>query len=272
MGLQLHRASRSFKDAGASRNHLCWGVGLALIRVVAHRFGPVGGDARGRAARSLVVADYYLVRHGVMGRVGRFPALEGCPRLERGGLVVLETSRGRELGEVLVALESRWDGMPAADSSESIGVVRPADRDDERRGRLDRQTRASLLELFQRVLAGEDWPAEIVDVDVLLDEHTTVLHYLGPRPPDGARLRARFRMEYDLEVHLESIGEDEPEQESEGGSCGTGCGSRGGCGGDEHDGQSQSAGCGSCASGSCALGALAEKRRARTEAPLASGR
>ena len=213
----------------------------------------------GARGEELHVAEFYLVRHGVMGRVGRFPALTACPPLERGGLVVVETSRGRELGEVLLALESLWSGLPAADPSDPIGILRPADAEDLRRGRIDEKTRTDLLALGQGLLASEDWRAVLVDVDVLLDEHTVVLHYLGPRPPDGARLRARFRMEYDLEVHLESIGEDEIDHESAGGSCGQGCGGRG-----PRDGETKGGGCGSCSSGSCAVASLVEKRRGAT--------
>ena len=45
----------------------------------------------------------YLIRYGVMGHIGKFVALPGCETsLERDQLVVIQTHRGLELGEVLV--------------------------------------------------------------------------------------------------------------------------------------------------------------------------
>ncbi len=243
---------------------LCRGVGSALIRVVGRSFGSLDRQARGAVER-LLVADLYLVRHGAMGHVGRFAALAGCPRLERGGLVVLQTGRGRELGEVLAVLETRRDGGYEPDSSESVGVLRAADRDDEQHGRIDDAARADLFALCRRVLAREDWPAEIVDIDVLLDLRTTVLHYLGPRPSDPARLRARFRMEHDLEVILESAGEHDPEPAS---GCGSGCGNGGGVHGASGGCGSGGGGCGSCSTGSCAVAALAKKRLSRNQSDV----
>ena len=50
----------------------------------------------------------YLIRYGVMSHVGRFPALPTCDHsLERGQLVVIQTDRGLELGEVLIATDGK---------------------------------------------------------------------------------------------------------------------------------------------------------------------
>ena len=52
----------------------------------------------------------YLIRYGVMRHVGRFSALSvGESSLERGQLVVIQTDRGVELGEVLIALDGKPD-------------------------------------------------------------------------------------------------------------------------------------------------------------------
>ena len=45
----------------------------------------------------------YLIQYGVMGHVGRFHALPECDGpLARGQVVVIQSDRGLELGEVLV--------------------------------------------------------------------------------------------------------------------------------------------------------------------------
>ena len=52
-------------------------------------------------------SESYLIRYGAMGHIGRFTAFPGCHApLERDQIVVLQTHRGVELGEVLVPVDS----------------------------------------------------------------------------------------------------------------------------------------------------------------------
>ena len=198
----------------------------------------------------------YLIRYGVMSHVGRFPALPTCDQsLERGQLVVIQTDRGLELGEVLIATDgtathpgNRPDDANGSArmamtrcrhvSPSSPHVLRAAGPDDLSRSRSALAARSGRFSLCQRILEEGNWPWELVDVEPLLDGQATVLHYLGPHQIDVASLRARFRVECAIDVVLEPVGEDvgpefseEDADPEDAGGCGScGCGEGGGCG------------------------------------------
>lgn len=60
----------------------------------------------------------------------------------------------------------------------------------------------------EEILDEEGWPLELIDVETLLDQDTTVIHYLGPRNLDLAPLRARFRSSSGFDVVFEPAGLD----------------------------------------------------------------
>ncbi len=248
---------------------------IKVTRPAATQLDADDPGTRGRALRD----QSYLIRYGVMNHVGRFPSQTAHESsLERGQLVVLQTDRGVELGEVLVAVDgtpvthggvaaessggSEGDGLSAATADGTSRVLRIAGPDDLLRSRRAAESRVDHFSLCQRVLEQADWPWEVVDVEPLLDGRSTVIHYLGPHRIDVATLRARFRTECDLDVVLEPVGTDldteysaDPahEEQDVGGACGS-CGSGGGCGSalaSEHGGHDQhspdpaTSGCGS---------------------------
>jgi hypothetical protein len=181
---------------------------------------------RGREA---VNKHAYLIRYGVMGHIGRFAALPGHEAsLERDQLVVIQTHRGVELGEVLVpvggmsalrengraesAAQSSVDNLSPTPPTDRPHLLRPAGPEDLIRRQLAEELRPSRFALCQRIIQDADWPLELIDVEPLLDGNATVLHYLGPHQLDVRPLRAWFRMACDLEVVLEPFGVD-PESE-----------------------------------------------------------
>ncbi len=189
----------------------------------------------------------YLIRYGSMGQVG--PFAWGASDLRRGQTVVIRSHRGTELGEVLVPRSS-----PSTSSSEQDGsayVVRVATKDDLARAQQVEGERQERLALCQSVFDEGIWPLELIDVEPLLEERRTVLHYLGPHGLDTVGLLTVFRTKYGLDIMLQPAGKDVPdirdaEEEDASGGCGHcgsdgGCGSGGGCGSD-----SSSEGCSSC--------------------------
>jgi hypothetical protein len=177
----------------------------------------------------------YLIRYGVMGHVARFRASPECGgSLARGQAVVIQTDRGIELGEVLVRLDEPTASPPIGRQS----VLRPADLTDLDRSRRAESIRADRFALCQRVLREGEWPWELIDVEPMLDDRATVLHYLGPHQLDAATVRARFRMTCDFDVVLDPVGidaeaedgvwDDDLHEDHDRGGCGS-CGS-GGCG------------------------------------------
>ena len=149
----------------------------------------------------------YLVRYGSMGHVGIFaidPPASFAPR--RGQDVVIRTHRGEEVGELLVRVEA---SSPQADPGSALPrLVRPATSADLERARRCTTMRAERFALCGRILDEEGWPLELIDVETLLDQDTTVIHYLGPRDLDLALLRARFRSTSGFDVVFEPAGFD----------------------------------------------------------------
>src|SRR5271157_2066589 len=172
----------------------------------------------------------YLVRYGLMSHVGRFPLDLGSrleAKIERGQAVVVLTDRGVELGEVLVApghlssprdtaSGSREGGAPgfsahAADADPNLDpdrprllrVAAPADLDDARRSEA---LRAERFTLCQRILGDGGWPIDLIDVEPLLDQNTTVLHVLGSLDLNLVSLRSEFRSRSDFDVLFEPAG------------------------------------------------------------------
>jgi cell fate regulator YaaT (PSP1 superfamily) len=197
------------------------------------------------------MAHTFLIRYGLMARVGKFSA--DSDDFERGETVVIRSHRGTELGEVLAPLSSSGDDGTGA----AARVLRTAGPDDLEQARRAQSARSSRFELCQRLFQDGVWPMELVDVEPLLDDRRTVLHYLGPHRLDVTGLLSAFRSTYDLDVMLEPVGRDAPEAEATGaeadaeegacGQCGSGgggCGSGGGhCG---SGGGSSHSGCSDC--------------------------
>jgi cell fate regulator YaaT (PSP1 superfamily) len=186
------------------------------------------------------MAHSYLIRYGLMGRVGRF--WSESAGLERGQTVVIRSHRGTELGEVLVP-------APAGPSTEltpepaSTRIVRVATAADHERARQAEHDRAERFERCRRVFEDGVWPLELIDVEPLLDDCRVVLHYLGPHRLDVSGLLATLRATCDLDVIFEPVGRDvdageleqpEPDHGAAGscGQCGSGS-SGGGCGSGE---------------------------------------
>jgi hypothetical protein len=193
------------------------------------------------------MAHSYLIRHGLMGRVGRFVA--DSPGLPRGQTVVIRSPRGTELGSVLLEVAGE-ETSPLAQSSPArvLRVAGPEDLDLARRMELDRPRR---FEACRHILQDGVWPFELIDVEPMLDDRRTVLHYLGPHRFDTSGLYSAILASCELDVYLEPAGVDIPDAEPPGqaddpdhgcGHCGIGgCGSGGGCGSD-----SSASGCSGC--------------------------
>ena len=152
-----------------------------------------------------------LVRYGLMGHVGWFALDAGFgPGFERGRAVVVRTSRGVELGEVLVVLDASAPGVRsriAEDSIDAFRVLRSAGDDDLALGREVDRLRESRFDACRRIVAEAGWPLELIDVEPLLDQ-TTVLHYLGGDGLDLGPIRARFRASCEFDVSFEDLGAD----------------------------------------------------------------
>jgi len=185
----------------------------------------------------------YLIRYGLMGLVGRFSAGPDSAH-ERGQVVVIRSHRGTELGEILTEDTSR--ALANSSPADAAFILRAAGPDDHERARRADRERDDRYAACRRVFENGVWPLDLVDVEPLLDDRRTVLHYLGPHRLDVTGILAAFRNICDLDVMLQPVGRDVPDDEltdtestDDGGQgCGESCGS-GGCG-------SSAGGCSDC--------------------------
>ena len=205
----------------------------------------------------------YLIRYGLMGHVGRFRApAEPSGGFHRGQVVVIQSSRGVELGEVLIACDDPYMSdlvgeVEPPERNQSIesgaggrpSVWRAAGSEDIVRAQQLEDLRPSRFSMVQRTLADDGWPWELLDVEPLLDGETIVLLYLGPHEIDAAALRARFRVVCNVEVVLEAVGIDVKRDQSVAldgqHGCGSGCGS-GACADGGCQSSASLSGCASC--------------------------
>jgi hypothetical protein len=189
----------------------------------------------------------YLIRYGAMGHIARFranPAPAGP--FHRGQSVVVQSHRGLELGEVLILVDNErlpdsFGGLGPleGDDSDPIEtvreprVLRAAGPEDLARSEQARALQPSRFARCQHILQEGGWPWELLDVEPLLDGHTTVLHYLGPPQIEDATMLALFRVACEFDVVFEPVGSELEgplsEELNPDHSCGSGCGS-GGCG------------------------------------------
>ena len=148
----------------------------------------------------------YLIRYGLWHQVGRFAS--DSPDLERGETVVVRSHRGTELGEVLIKVETPPGNAYPPSPAETARVLRAANGDDLDRARQLELERPRRFDLCQRVIQDREEALELIDVEPLLDDRRTVLHYLGPHQIDLAGLLATLHSTCNIDVLLEPVGRD----------------------------------------------------------------
>ncbi len=192
--------------------------------------------------------DLYLVRYGSMAHVGRFHFSDETGNggvLERGAAVVIRTERGAELGEVLARhwethnslTDNALDQDQIVSGEQHAVILRRATGADEAGARAAQALQVSRFAECERILREADWPGELIEVEMLLDGGTAVLHYVAFEEFDAGVLRARFRVMCDLDVVMERVGGDlvaaevEPgsDPDASGGCSSGGCSTGGGC-------------------------------------------
>lgn len=181
---------------------------------------------------------HHLVRVGALGRVGRFTSVDSLlfPRHAR---VVLRTSRGLELGEVLASPESETDAA-LGDGSILRGVT-AADLLLETR--LEKNRHAAFDACSAR-LVEMNLPVTLMEVEPLFDGRTLMFYFLGEVSPELEELTAELAEVYEAKVQFRKFAAALTE----------GCGPD--CGASDHAG----GGCSSCATG-CAVASACATRR-----------
>lgn len=182
---------------------------------------------------------HFLVRFGAMGHVGKFQAREPV-RCGRGSRVVVQSSRGLEIGEVLLA--AGLDAPLMAGQPDSGFLLRQFTDDDVVKERLLRDGQLRAFEACRQLLADRKMPVELVDAEQLFDGQTLIFYFLGDPPPALAAVTAELAQAYETQVQFRPMGD------GLGAACGTACGSDG-----EHA-------CGAGGDGGCGDGACSRDR------------
>lgn len=169
---------------------------------------------------------HHLVRVGALASVGRFRSVDGV-RFDRGARVVVRTTRGLEVGEVLSHDEP----------GESDGDLlrRMTDSDELLAERLQRNRQAAYEACVDRLLE-IDPTAVLLDVEHLFDGRGLYFYFLGETGRAVEALTAELATAYDAEARFGQFAETLDE------GCGPDCGTPDAAGG---------GGCSSC--GSCAV-------------------
>ncbi len=139
----------------------------------------------------------YLVRYGCTAQIGVFGTIH-IADAQRGERVVLQTTRGSELGEILQT--SRDSELPARPTGE---LLRRAGEQDEARGRAHREQAHASLSEIQNLLVERGVMVQLIDAERLLDGESLVYYYLGPSSTGlgplavelGERLQQRVRFQ-----------------------------------------------------------------------------
>jgi cell fate regulator YaaT (PSP1 superfamily) len=188
----------------------------------------------------------YLVRYGKAGEFGRFHAQKPL-QLLKGDLVIIETHRGKETGEILspsTPIIAKF--LPNTTVGKLYGTL--TDQDDSQ-VQLNHAKSSLIIEAAKSIALTSALPVSILDAELLFDGKHAVLHLATSPKTDVRDLISKLSNDFDLHIYVENItqpNQDDDHDESlveDAGSCGSGnCGSKeGGCGSCSSGG-----GCGSC--------------------------
>ena len=180
--------------------------------------------------------DQFLVSHGKSGVGGVFTSSEPLA-LRRGCEVVVQTSRGVEIGAVLGPASLTQARLLGASSSGSL--LRPVTLNDgAQRDGLTLQER-DLFEASRARALESGLALEILDVDLLFDGQNAIVQFLGEEAETEAFAKS-LEQQFRLTIRLENLALPIPHEEAEpgcdkpdcgrtaGGGCTT-CSTGGGC-------------------------------------------
>ncbi len=179
----------------------------------------------------------HLARFGALGEIAGFTSVDGA-RFPRGARVVLRTSRGLELGEVLAPPDAggatREMGDIGGQLASGGSILRGMTAEDALlEARLDKNRRQA-FDACEKRLAALDLPAALIDVESLFDGRTLCFYFLGPMTPELEQVTSELAETYEAQAQLRRFADTLTA------GCGPGCGTE--------DGSS----CQSCGSG-CAV-------------------
>src|SRR6266851_1346076 len=158
----------------------------------------------------------YLLSYGTQGDFGRFRPMRPLV-CRRGDLAVVQSHRGVEMATVLCPAAN---GHAAFLPNTSVGqLLRLAGPEDEEPLACTRERGRSLYEQARRLVAEQNLPLEVIDVEVLLDNQHAVVQYLGWDAFDAPPFVSKLSTEFEVHVTLQNLAQAAQLEEDEHG-CG----------------------------------------------------
>lgn len=189
------------------------------------------------------MSRHHLVRVGALGHVGRFTAVDAV-RYPRGVRVVVRTSRGLEVGEILARTNDDANEIIERGTTDGSILRGMTVEDQLLEARLDRNKQAAFDACVVKLNdLGSD--AVLLDVEQLFDGRSLFFYFLGEVTPAIELLTAQLAETYDSVVQVRKFAEAMTE------GCGPGCGTEAAAG----------QGCVTCAVGCAVSGACGTKKR-----------
>jgi hypothetical protein len=179
--------------------------------------------------------DQYLVGHGKCGAVGVFTAETPLP-LRRGARVLIETTRGAEVGEVLGPASLRQARLLGTVSAGKL--LRSLTPEDEARQSDRRAVEKAIFEAARAWAGREGLLLEVLDVELLYHGQLAILQFVG-QDAETEKFAQALEAHFGLTIRLENLTLpaapeeehhhcDKPDCGRESGGCTT-CSTGGGC-------------------------------------------
>ena len=197
----------------------------------------------------------YLVRYGKAGEFGRFRAQKPL-QLFKGDLVVIETHRGKETGEILSPSSPTIAKFLPNTTVGKLFSTLP--QQDDSLAQLNHLKSSLIFEAAKKISLDLALPVMIVEAELLFDGRHAVLHLLTSPKTDVRDLVSKLSQDFDMHIYVENISQPQEEEklaEDDGtSSCGSGkCGSK-------------ESGCGTCGSGGCGSCSTTKEKKPALEA------
>ena len=171
----------------------------------------------------------YLLRYGAMGWVARFGSVD---RIEcsHGDRVVVHTSRGVEIGEILAPPTKGSDQQSDTNNQKPAGeMLRRLTPEDEKQYASSLRTEPfDIFEECQKLLSDHQVSVQVIDCERLFDNETIVLYFLGEESTAMQPIAEELGSNWQTKVLFQPVIEPAVEAGGHGGCGREGCGG-GGC-------------------------------------------
>lgn len=160
---------------------------------------------------------HYFVQVGCFGQVGRFEPADAAA-YQRGNKVVVRTSRGLEVGNVMTSTNEPCEGQPDG------RVLRPVTPEDELLIKRLEQRRNEAVKSCAQLLLDHGCTDVLMDAELLLDGNSLFFYFLGEVSSQAESLTGQLAEAYEQKAQVRRFTETLIE------GCGPNCGTEDGTG------------------------------------------